>query len=92
MLSNQASYRTTSNPCYILILNLQITQQQQTSNNVVVNSQPSAVSSTVHVSRNDQSSFIFGVVVSVLAIICLCWWSLVCTIPGTVVGHMVSYI
>ncbi len=36
-------------------------------------------------------SYYFGVVVSVVAVFCLCWWSLVCTIPGAVVGHMVSY-
>ncbi|XP_064391636.1 uncharacterized protein LOC135339462 [Halichondria panicea] len=65
--------------------------QQQTSNNVVVmNSQPSVVSSTVRVTSNDQSSFIFGVVVSVVAVFCLCWCSLVCTIPGAVVGHMAA--
>ncbi len=75
-------------PC---IHTLQTVQQQQSSNVIVVNSQPGTVKpTTIHVTRNDQTSFMCGIAVSMIAFFCLCWWALVCTIPGTVVGHMVS--
>ncbi|XP_064391646.1 uncharacterized protein LOC135339470 [Halichondria panicea] len=65
--------------------------QQQSSNNVVVvSSQPTTVPTTVHVTRNDQSAFIFAIVVTLILFFCGCWWSFACTIPAMVLGSMAS--
>ncbi len=74
----------------ILMFNMQVVQQQTSNNVVVVNSQPTTVPTTVHVTRNDQSAFIFAIVVTLILFFCGCWWSFACTIPAMVLGSMVS--
>lgn len=65
--------------------------QQQTTNVVVVNQQPSTVPlTTVRVASRDQSSLIVAVIVSLIAFFCGCWWTLLCSIPAIVFGRMVS--
>ncbi len=71
--------------------------QQQSSTNVVVVQQSAAAVFPVVVRpdgyRPDagQPALLFSMIITIFALVCGCWWSIVCSIPGMVFATSVSF-
>ena len=70
--------------------------QQQSSNNVVVVQQSAAVIPVIvrpdgYQSDAGQPALVFSMIITIFALICGCWWSIVCSIPGMVFATSVSF-
>ncbi|XP_064407026.1 cell death-inducing p53-target protein 1 homolog [Halichondria panicea] len=62
-------------------------QQQQQQNNVVVMQQAAPVTivrPSIHQSDAGQGALVFAIIITLFALVCGCWWSIVCSIPGIV--------
>ncbi len=68
-------------------------QQQQQQNNVVVMQQAAPVTivrPSIHQSDAGQGALVFAIIITLFALVCGCWWSIVCSIPGIVFASSVS--